>query len=509
MKLNKPVAGPDCTPATGPAAATRRSVLRRALWLMPLLWVAPQFCSADVLSAFTGGRADPFHTQRLVPAAPGQAFRPGATYNIPAPQPRQFPSGPLSLTDLIDIGLTNNPTTAQSWASAKVAAAGVGTAEGAFLPTISGLFNYTRSSGSTTGGGATTRASAAGSSATQSRYGPSVTLNYVLLDFGTRSGNLAAARYNTLAADLSHNRDIQTVMLAIEQAYYQLLGNKQLAEADAVALKNAETSLDAANHRRLAGLATVLDVYSAQTAVAQARLNLQTAQGNVATSLGSLVNALGLPVDTPLALRPFPKRPPLNSVSRDLKPLLAKAVRYRPDLAAAEAQVKAARAQTQVARAQGLPTVTLNASATHDNFTGGLPAANSNSISVNLNIPLFSGFQDTYSIRQAEARREQAAAARDKLYRQAELDVWQNYYSLQTARDSITSTDALVRSATLATQVAAGRYRAGVGTILDLLTAQTNQANARQQAIQAQLNWYSALARLDNSIGAIYGPSNF
>jgi outer membrane protein len=59
----------------------------------------------------------------------------------------------------------------------------------------------------------------------------------------------------------------------------------------------------------------------------------------------------------------------------------------------------------------------------------------------------------------------------------------------------------LLRSASLAREVAQERYRAGVGNIPDLLTAQVNEANARMEVIQAEMGWYTSLSQLDNSIG--------
>ncbi|MGH8729208.1 MAG: TolC family protein, partial [Burkholderiales bacterium] len=52
-------------------------------------------------------------------------------------------------------------------------------------------------------------------------------------------------------------------------------------------------------------------------------------------------------------------------------------------------------------------------------------------------------------------------------------------------------------------EVALGRYKAGVGTLLDLLTAQSDLATARVQFIQSQLDWYTGLARLAYSRGAL------
>ena len=95
----------------------------------------------------------------------------------------------------------------------------------------------------------------------------------------------------------------------------------------------------------------------------------------------------------------------------------------------------------------------------------------------------------------------QAEAARDSLYRQTELDVWQSYYDLQTAAGGTTSTEAQVKSAEQTAQATLARYQAGFGSILDLITAQQDESNARVQRIQSYLDWYTALARLNYSIG--------
>jgi outer membrane protein len=51
--------------------------------------------------------------------------------------------------------------------------------------------------------------------------------------------------------------------------------------------------------------------------------------------------------------------------------------------------------------------------------------------------------------------------------------------------------------------VARGRYRAGVGTILDLLTAQAALASARGQQAQTRWTWATALAQLAHDVGVL------
>jgi outer membrane protein TolC len=61
----------------------------------------------------------------------------------------------------------------------------------------------------------------------------------------------------------------------------------------------------------------------------------------------------------------------------------------------------------------------------------------------------------------------------------------------------------LLASAQQSVQVAAGRYREGVGSIIDLLTAQTALANARAQQVQSRWQWYTSLAQLARDAGVL------
>jgi outer membrane protein TolC len=403
-------------------------------------------------------------------------------------------SKPLTLAELTDLALRNNPRTRQAWANARIEAAQYGIARSALMPKIDLLLNANRArtiSGTT--GIATGE---------QNRYGPSASLSYVLYDFGAREAEVEAQSYRVLAANLTQNRVLQEVVFQVEQAYFRLLGVEQLVRAGNLALKSAEATLDAARRRQQAGLATIGDVYRSETAVAQAVLNLRRAEGEVAKARGQVAVACGVPVTTPLQLQPWADPGFAHQMKESLESMLRKATESRPDMAAAESRVRAARSAVTAAESAGMPTVELNLQAQRQYYTDGRQFAHGNLIGFNVRIPLFDGWRDEYTVRRAEAQVKQAEAARDLLYTQTELDVWQAYYDLQTASSGIAATAALVQGATQSASVAAARYQLGVGTLLDLLTAQADETNALVQQIQSQLDWYTALARLNFSLGA-------
>jgi len=149
-----------------------------------------------------------------------------------------------------------------------------------------------------------------------------------------------------------------------------------------------------------------------------------------------------------------------------------------------------------------MPSLSLFASR---NYSEGGPgdATRSTAIGVALDIPLFTGFNSTYRVRAAEAQVEVKAAQRDQVARQVSLDVWRAYFALATGFEAVRASADLLASAEQSEKVAAGRYKADVGGILDLLGAQSALASARQQQIQTLYNWRIAKTALGLAMGQL------
>jgi outer membrane protein TolC len=85
----------------------------------------------------------------------------------------------------------------------------------------------------------------------------------------------------------------------------------------------------------------------------------------------------------------------------------------------------------------------------------------------------------------------------------AVAQVFTSYYFMQTATQRVSTSAELLLSATQSEEVARGRYAEGVGSILDLLTAQSALADARAQAVLSRWTWYTALAQLSRDAGVL------
>lgn len=403
------------------------------------------------------------------------------------PCPAGVTDASLSLADAVNQALCANPQTREQWATARAQAATLGSTEAAWLPSLSA-----------TAGIGVTRS--AGSTYNQNSLGAS--LSWLVFDFGGRSASIESARQLLAAANATRDATVQSVFLAAVQAWYLVHGQRSALEAARESEKSASLSFRAAVARHQAGAATAADELQAKTAWSQAQLNRIQVEGNLRTAEGNLATVLGRDAHRPVGITPLPEINPPDHYEQDIDTLVEAARNRRPDLKAAEAQAASARAGVDLARANGLPNLSLAATANRNRLDDG-PAANTGTVGLNLTIPLFTGFSTSYKIRSAEAQAEAKEAARERIGLQVAQDVWNAWQAMRTSIQSVRTTADLLSSAEAAEKVARGRYEAGVGSIIDLLSAQSSLASARQQRVQALYGWNIARATLAQAMGAL------
>ena len=438
--------------------------------------------TAAALPAWAGGD-DPFGTDAVAPLKPSTRL---AARVDDAPCRNVLPESVLTAVDAVDLALCNHPQTREVWASARAQAALVGVAQAAWLPRLDGSAGATRFQYDN---GSYNRTSAA------------LTLSWLLYDFGQRSANVENARQLLNAAAATQDATVQSLFLAALQSYYSAQATQAAVLSALEAERSAREGFLAADTRYQVGAGTPADRLQAQTALSQATLNRIRAEGDARNALGTLANALGFEAQQGIVLAEMPALPAELAFQKEIDALIGEAQARRPDLRAAEAQLKAAEASVDFARAQGRPTISLGVGPSWQNSAGVITQGGS--VGVSLNVPLFTGFDTTYRVRSASAQAEVRAAQRDRIRNQIALDAWKAYQSLTTATQSLKTTADLVASAEQSERVALGRYKAGVGTVLDLLSAQSALASARLQRIQAQLDWNVYRATLAQTMGAL------
>jgi outer membrane protein len=398
----------------------------------------------------------------------------------------------LSLPEVVDVALRNNPQTALAWSQARTAAFEYGSARGTFFPAVSASANLGRSQ-STTQTGFVER----------TQFAPLVSLSYLLLDFGGRAGTIGAARENTIAVDLNYNAMLQNVVLQSENAYFAYISSRALVRAQEQTVAEADTNVIAAQVRHNSGVATIADVLQAQTVLAQAELDLETDSGTVRTNHANLATAMGLRADATFEVEMPSDTMSIGSASASADSLIVSALDNRPDLAAARVNILRSQQEVRIARSNEFPAITAGATAGRNYSNRALFSGNNFALTLGLSIPIFNGLGLQYDLAAAKSRVDEQRATTNLLRTQVSSQVVTSYVSLHTAATRVRTADVLLASARQSEDVARGRYRAGVGTILDLLTAQSALASARAQQAQTRWTWATALAQLAHDVGVL------
>ena len=411
--------------------------------------------------------------------------------------PEADPASGLSVQVSIDLAMCRNPATRTAWATAKLQAAALGSAESAWLPTITGTGSESR-----TLAGSHVDAIGEIVPSAQDTKDAAVTLTWTLYDFGNRTGKIKSARSLLDAAAGTLNRTLQQTIFTVMQDYYGVVAGDESLIAAKTTEDTAAHSLEIAKALRSGGVATLADVLQAETAYNQAVLSRVQTNASAQTARGTFANALGFPADQFFKLEAEAVPAQVQPLTAQMSDLMAAAVRQRPDLAAALSTRDAAVANVTVARAVGRPSISFQGG--HDiAYTTGVPNQNYNQIGIFLTVPIFSGFSVDYGVRQAQAQLSEQEANADTVRLQVSLDVWTAYYALESGNRQLSATADLTTTAEKNEEVALGRYQSGVGTIIDVLTAQTAAANARVLRINSELSWKVARAQFALALGRL------
>lgn len=434
--------------------------------------------------------------------------------------PPSFHTEKLALAQLLDIALQNNPSTKQSWAAARAAAAEYGVSLSAFYPNavVSGFFYRQRAGFPETGiptatpGQPTTISAGSSSGSTiQENYfsetGPDITLSYTLFDFGQRTAAATAARESLYYADLSHNQQIQSVLQIVMEDYYEYLYQKSVETAYRDNLTNAETSLDAANEKFSLGLASLSDVAQARTQFLQSKIDLNTQKQQLEISFAQLAVDLGLPANIPFQVEELPEKIDPSPIMENLDSLIGLAQEKRQDFLAAEANYRSKKASWIQAKRARYPTINSQLSTGRYWFNKGLVEPKGHwSAVISLTLPLFDGFSLRNQMKSAEANMEMAKAQ----VLSTELSLIQNvttaHSGVKAAALNLKDSEEYLKAAELEFKIALENYKAGTNTILDLLKAQNFLADSRSKKALAQKDWFSSLAKIAFATGTLCTP---
>jgi outer membrane protein TolC len=417
------------------------------------------------------------------------------------------PARTYGLAELIDIAQRNNPETREAWERARQAALAVGLVESTYAPQLSAeaIAGYQRTPLPIP----STLVDKGYFTAESRELIPSLTVKWLLFDFGRRSGAEQAARENSFVANVTFTGAHQKLIFAVSSDYYALNAARGRQRAAEQALTTTEIDSDAVEARRANGLATTVELARARRQTAQASFNVARANGAERKAYAALIATVAISPTTEIRVADSSGQnlPPDPGASVDR--FLTDALSNRPDIVAGLGKIRAAQASLAAAQAEHNPTVTLAASL-YQNM-GSLNTDDQwdnvdkpgGSILLHFSWPLFdAGLRR----RQVEIARAEVAAADDALNQtrnMAAKEVTDAYYALKIALAEYDAANTLTEAAQVAHDAGLQSYKQGVGTYTSLQNDANELIQAQTELEDSRASVLTAAAALAFAAGSI------
>jgi TolC family type I secretion outer membrane protein len=414
----------------------------------------------------------------------------------------------LTLKNYVVLSLKNNPQYALATSSVDASRAVRQTALSNLLPSIdaSGDLSRRESNGKTTFFPRTDSAFTVSGTTSQNSASTGINGKILLYDFGKTPLQYKAAEKSLTAAEFNFKESIASIIINARTAYFNYLLSMQLLIVNEDALKQsgehlrqAQTLFDVGKQAKIAVTNASVDVANAQVSVIHARNGVKLAKVQLET-------IAAIKLGEPVVLTDS-----LNCAEDSITEADAekRALESRAEILSAKASLEAADLKLRAAKASFFPS--LNASGGFGwEAQGDASISRSDwntwpnwNIGASLSIPIYEGGAIRAAVAQAQAMFMQSKAQLDVLILSVAQQVQQYHLQEVDAQERINATGLVITQAIENLQLTQERYKAGLGTSVDLTDAEQTLANARSSHVQALFDYRIAHANLLLAIGEL------
>ena len=405
-----------------------------------------------------------------------------------------IPDKKVSLIDLIKIGICNNPNLNADYMLYLENKENLGSAKSEYFPKINLSSSLNK---------ATTTFQSSNTQETDP-YSINLGLSMLLYDFGGRSARMDSFKSYLSNSGFEYNKSLQDLILSIHIAYFNLLGAKE----DLISAKANEAmykkTYDEAKRKYEVGLVALNDKLQTQTSYEQSKLKVIEMENAVKQYEGNLATILNLSPQTSIKLQTPPKDRDLTALNKEdtLEKIIQKASQNRAEIRAQEENINAANAKLRELRSSRYGSFSLSLDSGYNNsWNNDKSYKRNNQIGLSYNLPLFTGFDTSHKISAAKLKRQRERSLLDATKNQIKNEVWSAYHDYQTSLKSYDVSKKLLKSAQENERVAFKSYEVGKTDIINLLTAESQLAEARDTLVNAFYTVLINKATLYRSIG--------
>ncbi|WP_300462164.1 TolC family protein [Desulfobacula sp.] len=308
--------------------------------------------------------------------------------------------------------------------------------------------------------------------------------------------SLESAGYDLSSEEHSQTRQEQQVIYDTVSAYIDVAQQRQKIE---VALENLTNNLQQEKEIKAfqeAGKVPATDLYQQQAETAKARFDLISAENTYKISKMQLIKTIGVSVPGDIEIE-IPKITISTMIPEtDTDRLIQAAFQTRPDLLALEKNVSAKKAKIKEAASGKYPSVDFNAgmgslydNRYDENFGDQFGDDNLYSyIGVSVFLPIFDRHLTRTRVNQAKIDKQSATVTLKKLKQQIRLELGQAVADYQTACESILVSKSRLFYTNKSLESVFQRYKMGAANLTELTQIRSDQVEARNDMIQAEVD---------------------
>lgn len=334
-------------------------------------------------------------------------------------------------------------------------------------------------------------------------WSASVGLVWNAFDWGRTYYALRAAKETRSAQRLTVESTTAQVVLEVKVAFYTVLATQAALEVALEAVATQKRHVEQAQAFFQVGTRTKIDVASAQSELANAELQVARARGNLDVARAQLSTALGedewrdYELVVPAELAEPGAIPPAEA-------LYDEALSTRPEPRELSLRASGLKNTVRSLRGAFFPALTFSFGST---FAGTDITRLTPNVQLNVSLGYPSSGVNPFLIHgqmhEAEGQRLQLVAQERQIRHTIRLEAATARAQLVAAREAVQTARTLVAAARERRDLAEGRYRAGVGSIIELTDAELAFVNARYQEVQARFDHAQAHARMERVLGRL------
>ena len=343
--------------------------------------------------------------------------------------------------------------------------------------------------------------SSTGSAVTAEQYSVNLGITSWEIDFFGRIRSLKDNALEQYLATDEARRGSQIMLISTTcQVYLALAADREALRVVTSTLNTQEVSYKLIKKRYDVGFASELDLRRAQSQVDTARGDVARYTQLVAQDENALNLLVGSPVPPELLPSDLKNITPPQDISAGLS---SEVLLQRPDVLAAEHQLKAANANIGAARAAFFPRIALTATAgTASADLSGLFKSGQGAwtFAPQIVMPIFDARTwHAYDVTKVE--KEISVAEYEKTIQTAFREVADALAERGTINDRLAAQQSLVDASAVSYRLSEARYNKGIDSYLSVLDAQRSLYGAEQGLIMLRLARINSLITLYKSLG--------